>query len=102
MKVAKVETFFARIPYKRVESSSLINRVGITDVIVKLTADNGLVGWGECTRAADPAGIESAVRAMAPLVLGSDPWEKEAHHRDLGIYAVWAFAPMNAYFAVPW
>jgi L-alanine-DL-glutamate epimerase-like enolase superfamily enzyme len=99
MKVQKVEVITVRVPYKRVESSSLINRGGITDVIVKITADNGLVGWGECTRAADTAGIESAVRNMAPLIIGRSPWDKEAMHRDLGIYAVWAFQPMTGNFA---
>jgi glucarate dehydratase len=99
MKVIKLETFPVRVPYKRVESSSLINRGGITDVIVKITADNGLVGWGECTRAADTAGIESAVRNMAPLVVGRNPWDKEQIHRDLAVYAVWAFQPMTGNFA---
>jgi len=99
MKVQKVEVITVRVPYKRVESSSLINRGGITDVIVKITADNGLVGWGECTRAADTAGIESAVRNMAPLIIGRSPWDKEAMHRNLSIYAVWAFQPMTGNFA---
>ena len=99
MKVVKLETFPVRVAYKHVEASSLINRGGITDVLVKLTADNGLVGWGECTRAADTAGIETAVKNMAPLVVGRDPWDKEAIHRDLGIYAVWAFQPMTGNFA---
>jgi L-alanine-DL-glutamate epimerase-like enolase superfamily enzyme len=99
MKVRKLEAITVRVPYKRVESSSLINRGGITDVIVKLTADNGLVGWGECTRAADTAGIESAVRNMAPLILGRSPWDKEAIHRDLAVHAVWAFQPMTGNFA---
>ena len=99
MKVVKLETITVRVPYKRVEASSLINRGGITDVIIKITADNGLVGWGECTRAADTAGIESAVKAMVPLVVGRDPWDKEAIHRDLAIYAVWAFQPMTGNFA---
>lgn len=99
MKIIKLEAIPVRVPYKHVESSSLINRGGISDVIVKITADNGLVGWGECTRAADTAGIESAVRNMAPLVVGRDPWDKEAIHRDLAIYAVWAFQPMTGNFA---
>ena len=43
MKVSKIDVFTVRVPYKRVESSSLINRGGISDVIVKVTADNGLV-----------------------------------------------------------
>ncbi len=99
MKVVKLEAIPVRVAYKRVESSSLINRGGIADVVVKITADNGLVGWGECTRAADTAGIESAVRNMAPLVIGRNPWDKEAIHRDLAIYAVWAFQPMTGNFA---
>ena len=33
MKVVKLEAITVRVPYKRVESSSLINRGGITDVI---------------------------------------------------------------------
>jgi L-Ala-D/L-Glu epimerase len=99
MKVRKVEAITVRVPYSRVESSSIINRGGISEVIVKITADNGLVGWGECTRAADTAGIESAVRAMAPLVVGRSPWDKDAIHRDLGLYAVWAFQPMTGNFA---
>jgi L-Ala-D/L-Glu epimerase len=99
MRVAKVEAITVRVPYKRVESSSIIDRRGITEVIVKITADNGLVGWGECTRAADTRGIESAVRAMAPLAIGRSPWDKEALHRDLGLYAIWAFQPMTGNFA---
>jgi L-Ala-D/L-Glu epimerase len=99
MKITRVQAIIVRVPYKRVESSALINRGGIAEVIVKLTTDNGLVGWGECTRAADTAGIEAAVNAMAPLVIDRDPWDKEAIHRDLSVFGVWAFQPMTANFA---
>lgn len=99
MRIAEIATFVARIPYKRFETSALINRGGITDVIVKVTADNGLVGWGECTRAADIAGIESAVRAMTPLAIGRDPWDREALHRDLAVHAIWTYQPMTGNFA---
>ena len=99
MKVVKLERFPVRVAYKHTEVSSLIARGGVTDVIVKLTADNGLVGWGECTRAADAAGIDSAVRAMAPLVVGRDPWDKEAIMRDLYIPGLWEFQPMTGNFA---
>ncbi len=99
MKVVKLESFPVRIPYRHVEESSLIARGGVADIIVKLTADNGLVGWGECTRAADVPGIESAVKSMAPVVVGRDPWDKEAIHRDLAIPALWAFQPMTGNFA---
>ena len=99
MKVVKLEAIPVRVPYKHIEASSLIARGGVADVLVKITTDDGLVGWGECTRAADTAGIETAVNAMAPLVIGRDPWDKEAIHRDLAIKAVWAFQPMTGNFA---
>ena len=99
MKVVKLEAIPVRIAYKHVEASSLIYRGGVADVLVKVTTEDGIVGWGECTRAADTAGIESAVRAMAPLVIGRDAWDKEAIHRDLAIKAVWAFQPMTGNFA---
>jgi L-Ala-D/L-Glu epimerase len=99
MKIVKLECFPVRVPYRHVEQSSVIARGGVTDVIVKLTADNGLVGWGETTRAADAAGIESAVKAMAPVVLGRDPWDREAIQRDLYVLGLWNFQPMTGNFA---
>jgi len=99
MKIAKLEIFPVRVPYKRVEMSSLIARGGVADVVVKLSADNGLVGWGETTRAADVPGIESAVKAMAPLIVGRDPWDKEAIHRDVYVSGLWEFQPMTGNFA---
>ena len=99
MKIVKLEAFPVRVPYRHVEQSSVIARAGVTDVIVKLTADNGLVGWGETTRAADAAGIASAVEAMAPLALGRDPWEREAIHKDLYVLGLWNFQPMTGNFA---
>jgi L-alanine-DL-glutamate epimerase-like enolase superfamily enzyme len=99
MKIQTLEAITVRVPYKREETSSLINRGGITEVIVKLTTDDGRVGWGECTRAADTRGIASAVEAMRPLVVGRDPWDKESIHRDLALPALWAFQPMTGNFA---
>jgi glucarate dehydratase len=99
MKVVKLEAIPVRIPYQRMETSSLIARGGVADVLVKVTTEDGIVGWGECTRAADVPGIESAVNAMAPLVVGRDAWDREIMQRDLAVHAVWAFQPMTANFA---
>ena len=40
MKVVKLEAFPVRIPYKRVEASSLIARSGVADVLVKVTTED--------------------------------------------------------------
>ncbi len=99
MRITGLESIPARVAYKHVEVNSLIRRGGITDTIVKLTTDDGLVGWGECTRAADAGGIDSAVKAMAPLVIGRDPWDKEAIRRDIYAQGLWGFQPMTGNFA---
>lgn len=69
------------------ETSSLIARGGVADVLVKVTTEDGIVGWGECTRAADVPGIESAVNAMAPLVVGRNAWDREIMQSDLAMHA---------------
>jgi hypothetical protein len=65
MKMANIETWPINIPYTHVERSSLVDRAGVSDIVVKVTADNGLVGWGESSRVADVFGIEAARRAIA-------------------------------------
>ena len=47
MKIVSLETTIVSIPYTHDEVSSRIVRGGVTDVVVKLTTDDGLVGWGE-------------------------------------------------------
>ena len=47
MKISKLEFIPVSIPYTHREVSSQIRRDGVTDVIVKATTDDGLIGWGE-------------------------------------------------------
>ena len=82
MRVTGFETFIVSVPYKHRESSPRVQRDGVTDVIVKLTTDDGLVGWGESCSGADVASIEQAVIAARPFVLGRDPWQTDAIYRD--------------------
>lgn len=35
------------VPYTHREVSSQVNRDGVTDIVVKVTTDDELVGWGE-------------------------------------------------------
>ena len=79
MKVTGLETVTVNVPYLHDEVSSRIVRGGVTSVIVKLTADNGLVGWGEsCGNIANAVSVEEAVKFAAPFVVGADPWQREA------------------------
>lgn len=99
MKVSKIELWPVSVPYRHEEKSSLVARAGVTDVVVKVTADNGLVGWGESTRAADVFGVVAAGRAMTPIVLGRSPWNREAICRDVYVAGAWQFQEMTGNFA---
>lgn len=99
MKVVKLEAFPINIPYTHKEVSALVSRAGVSDVIVKLTADNGLVGWGEACMNSETVGIEKAVLAAAPFVIGRDPWDTEAIAHDYYINGGWQFQPMTGNFA---
>jgi L-Ala-D/L-Glu epimerase len=99
MRVAAVEPVTVSVPYKRREVSAVVARDGVTDVLVRVTTDDGLVGWGEACSGADAASVEAAVRAMAPLVLGRDPWNRDAVRADLYHGALWQFRPTTGNFA---
>jgi L-alanine-DL-glutamate epimerase-like enolase superfamily enzyme len=99
MRVVKIEAIPASIPYDRREVSAVVARDGVTDIIVKVTTDAGLVGWGESCSGADAASVCVAVEAMKPFVLGRDPMHRERIQRDLWHYGLWRFRPMTGSFA---
>lgn len=99
MRISKFEVYPLSIGYKRNEVSSIINRGGVSDVIIKITADNGLVGWGECCTPGDTASVEDAARSAGPFLLGRDPWNKEAISREFYIHGNWQFQAMTGNFA---
>jgi len=95
MRIAEFETFLVNVKYTTPEVSAITSRVGITQTIVKLTTDDGIVGWGESPRTADAVHIEAVIQAMRPLILGRDPWETEAIARDIDRLGMWNFQPMT-------
>ena len=77
MKIVSVETFPVNVPFSTPHMSR--GRNGTTEVLVKITTDTGLVGWGESAgHLGSAAAIDAMVRHAAPLVIGRDPWDKEA------------------------
>jgi len=99
MKITGFETFPVSIAYRHLEKSSRVNRAGVTDVIVKLTTDAGLVGWGEACSGADTASIDAALRSMSRYVVGRDPWDSEAIARDVYGAGLWDYRAMTGNFA---
>lgn len=99
MKVVALDAIPASIPYTHREVSSQVNRDGVTDVLVRIETDEGYVGWGEACSGADVRSVEAAVQAMAPFVLGSDPWARDALREELWMSGLWQFRAGTAGFA---
>jgi L-alanine-DL-glutamate epimerase-like enolase superfamily enzyme len=101
MKVTSLEFIPVSIPYTHREVSSLVNRDGVTDIIVKATTDDGLIGWGESCSGADVKSVQGALEAMKPFVIGSNPWESERIRQELWHRGIWSWRQHTACFAYP-
>jgi glucarate dehydratase len=99
VKVALVEPIVVSVPYSHREVSSIVARDGVTDILVRITTDDGLVGWGEATSGPDAASIEAAINAMAPFVIGRDPWNRDAMRADAFSFGLWQFRAQTGNFA---
>ena len=101
MKIAALEFIPVSVPYTHREVSSLVNRDGVTDVIVKATTDTGIVGWGESCSGADVKSVLGALDAMTPFVIGRDPWHSERIRQELWHRGIWSWRQHTACFTYP-
>ena len=101
MKIKSLEFIPVSVPYTHREVSSLVNRDGVTDVVVKATTDTGLVGWGESCSGADVKSVLGALDAMTPFVIGRDPWHSERIRLELWHRGIWSWRQHTACFAYP-
>jgi L-alanine-DL-glutamate epimerase-like enolase superfamily enzyme len=76
MKISQLEFIPVSIPYTHREVSSLIQRDGVTDVLVKAVTDDGLVGWGESCSGANVESVAEALKAMRTFRIGTQPLGK--------------------------
>ncbi len=99
MKITSIENTMVSVPYKHRETSSRVRRDGVTAVLVKVSTDCGLVGWGESCPGPNVESICAALDSVAPLFVGRDPWQREAIARDFFMTAHWYHREMSGNFA---
>ena len=99
MKIDKVELIPVSVPYKHDEISSRVSRSGITEIIIKITTDNGLVGWGESPRIASAEVILKAIESMIPMMLNQDPWQNQLLEKNVYHDSNWQWSQMTANLA---
>jgi D-galactarolactone cycloisomerase len=90
MKVTALETYFLSAPLPQAVRTSTHTISRVSEVIVKLTTDAGLVGIGEAHGPflfqQGPDGLRAVnevLRTITPLVVGQDPFDTERIWQDL-------------------
>ncbi len=99
MRIEAIEATIVSVPYTHRETSSQVARDGVTDIVLKVTADDGTVGWGECCSGADVVSVLDTVKALEPIVLGRDPWNRSAIWADAHLRGLWNFRESTFNFA---
>ena len=99
MKIDKIDLYPVSVPYKVIEKSSRVYRSGVSDIIIKITSDDGIVGWGEATRTASAKVIVESLEAMKPVLMNQDPWQNLKHEKNIYDEALWHWSAVTANLA---
>ena len=91
MRIAQAEFTIVSVPYTHRENSAQVNRDGVTDVVVKLTTDDGLVGWGESCSGSNVESVLEVLRACEPILIGRNPWNRDAIWHDCFRHDLWFY-----------
>jgi muconate cycloisomerase len=95
MKIARIEAFPVRLPLKAVltlsRGASRTLEEGKQLVLVKMTADDGTVGWGEAgpSRRWSAETVQSCYTSirhyLAPVLIGRDPFDVAGLHAAMNV-----------------
>ena len=99
MEIDKIDLYPVSVPYKVIEKSSRVYRSGVSDIIIKITTDDGIVGWGEATRTASAKVIIESLEAMKPVLMNQDPWQNLKHEKNIYDEALWHWSAVTANLA---
>ncbi len=83
MQITNVEAIPITVPLAKPVVMSHITVERSHNVLVKVTTDDGLVGWGEGVEATDLTGdtqqsIQAAIEFLGPRIIGEDPMRRSA------------------------
>ncbi len=90
MKITQLDTYFISIPLPQPVRTSTVTISQVSEVIVKLTTDAGLIGIGEGhgpflfrQSAEGMKAVNEIIQRITPLVVGEDPFNSERIWQDL-------------------
>ena len=71
--------------------------------MVKITTDDGIVGWGEATRTASAKVIIETLEAMKPVLMNRNPWQNLEHEKSKTLMkTIHRYVLMNVFSFLNW
>jgi L-alanine-DL-glutamate epimerase-like enolase superfamily enzyme len=98
LKIEAIDLIPVSVPYRHLELSARVSRGGVTDVVVRMQADDGRVGWGECCSGADTRSVLAAAEAMKPFLIGRDPRDGQMLRREVFRTGLWDYRVQTGNF----
>src|ERR1700739_2806075 len=74
MRITDLKIWTINVPYTTPFQTSFDRRIGTTRTVIRLTADNGLEGWGETFRGSPTTDV---IEVHRKLLIGWDPYDLE-------------------------
>jgi muconate cycloisomerase len=87
--VRRVDVIPVALPLNKPMKMAGVTIATADNVLLRIEADGGVVGWGEAASAPTMTGdtqgsLVAAIRHLAPLIVGEDAWMRPALMRKLG------------------
>jgi L-alanine-DL-glutamate epimerase-like enolase superfamily enzyme len=89
--ITDLKTTVVSVPHIEPEFISTGMRKGVTQIIVEVYTDSGIIGLGESISRPNAQVIEAAIQSMRPLLLGADPQNIEGIINNLRHVGGWHF-----------
>ncbi len=83
MKIASIEAIGLKAPTSSPRGYAQRTGSGRVGYLVKITTDDGIVGWGETTLEGKPRSTMAAVEELADYLIGKDPLRIEHHWQHI-------------------
>ena len=93
MKIISIDVYKLKVLFNQPLKVAIGSSDGADNVVIKMTTDSGLVGWGEASPCAYITGDTQATNlaiapALATLILGKDPLAIEARMKEINSFII--------------
>lgn len=89
MRITELKTTIVAVPFNGNELWAWGGRSGLTNVILEMSTDEGLLGLGEASGYPTPEIVVAVIRSLADLVVGESPFQIERILKKMNVIGGW-------------